>query len=112
MSRPRVLGQVVDGQTRCAHYRTVLDIIAIRFFCCDEYYPCHRCHDEVPGQHPAIPWPPELHDARALLCGACGAQLTIAEYLGTPDCPGCGARFNPGCKLHAGLYFQSGTAPE
>lgn len=106
MTGPPVLGQVVDGQTRCVHYGTVLDVVAIRFFCCGSFYPCHLCHDEVPGQHPAIPWPATLHDARALLCGVCGTQLRITGYLGASDCPGCGARFNPGCALHADLYFE------
>ncbi|MGO2003139.1 CHY zinc finger protein [Arthrobacter rhombi] len=105
MSRPRVLGQVVDGQTRCAHYQTVLDVIAIRFHCCGEYYPCHLCHAEIPGQHEAICWPVAEYDARAVMCGVCGYELGIAEYLARTDCPCCGARFNPGCKLHADLYF-------
>ncbi|GAA1362259.1 CHY zinc finger protein [Arthrobacter rhombi] len=107
MTRPVVRGAVVDGQTRCVHYRTVLDVVAIRFHCCGEFYPCHRCHAEVPGQHAATPWPAPLHDARALLCGVCGTTLPITEYLSRSDCPGCGARFNPGCLLHAGLYFET-----
>jgi len=112
VNRPRVLGQTVDRQTRCVHYRTLLDVIAIRFFCCGDFYPCHRCHDEVPGQHPALPWPATEHDARAVLCGVCGRQCRIGEYLGTGHCPGCGARFNPGCKLHARLYFEAPVVPE
>ena len=111
MSRPRVLGQVVDAQTRCAHYKTVLDVIAIRFYCCGEYYPCHLCHAQVPGQHPAARWPVSEDDARAVLCGVCGHELGIAEYLGRPDCPCCGARFNPGCKLHTDLYFDPAIPP-
>ena len=23
-----------------------LDVIAIKFKCCDKYYPCYKCHDE------------------------------------------------------------------
>lgn len=106
MSRPPVHGQPVDAQTRCVHYSTLLDVIAIRFFCCGDFYPCHLCHAEVPDQHPAIAWPSARHDARALLCGVCGTTLAIADYLDTTDCPGCGARFNPGCTLHAHLYFE------
>lgn len=106
MSRPRVLGQTVDAQTRCVHYRTELDVIAIRFRCCGEYYPCHLCHDSVPGQHPAVPWPADERHARAVLCGVCSAELTVAGYLAADRCPECSAGFNPGCKLHAGLYFE------
>ena len=103
--RPRVLGAVVDEQTRCIHYRTRLDIIAIRFPCCREYYPCHACHAESAG-HPAQQWPIAGHDERAVLCGACGHVLTIAEYLKTDRCTACTAPFNPRCKLHAKLYFR------
>ena len=49
----RVLGRPVDEQTRCVHYRTPLDVIAIKFWCCQAYYPCHLCHEETAG-HIAI----------------------------------------------------------
>ena len=40
-----------------------------------------------------------------MLCGVCGGELTIAEYLTTDSCTRCGAAFNPGCHLHTHLYF-------
>jgi uncharacterized CHY-type Zn-finger protein len=40
----RVLGGVVDDQTRCVHYHGPTDVIAMRFKCCDAYFPCLRCH--------------------------------------------------------------------
>ena len=49
---PEVFGPTVDDHTRCVHYATELDIIAIRFACCDRYYPCHLCHSET-ADHPA-----------------------------------------------------------
>jgi uncharacterized CHY-type Zn-finger protein len=103
--RPRVLGPTVDEQTRCVHYRTPLDVIAIRFACCNEYYPCHLCH-EVAAGHPARTWSVADRDQHAVLCGVCGTELTIAEYSETEGCPACAARFNPGCSLHAHLYFD------
>lgn len=103
-ARPRVLGPVVDDETRCIHYRSPLDVIAIRFACCGEYYPCHLCHAEAAG-HPAAQWPADRRDERAVLCGVCGHELTIAEYLPADGCPRCGAPFNPGCHLHEHLYF-------
>ncbi|WP_285115669.1 CHY zinc finger protein [Leifsonia sp. fls2-241-R2A-40a] len=106
MTRPRVLGPVVDDETRCIHYRSPLDVIAIRFACCGEYYPCHLCHAEAAG-HPAQQWPRHDRDREAVLCGVCGSELTIAEYLATDDCPRCAAPFNPGCSLHAHLYFEA-----
>lgn len=102
---PPVLGPVVDGQTRCIHYRTALDIVAIRFACCGDYYPCHLCHAEAAG-HPSTPWPMTARGVRAVLCGVCSTELTIAEYLGAEGCPSCESRFNPGCALHAHLYFE------
>ena len=104
-ARPRVLGPVVDDETRCIHYRSPLDVVAIRFACCGEYYPCHLCHAETAG-HPARQWPLEQREEHAVLCGVCGDELTISEYLAADDCPRCGAAFNPGCHLHTHLYFD------
>ncbi|MFE7630397.1 CHY zinc finger protein [Kocuria sp. NPDC057446] len=101
----RVLGRPVDEQTRCVHYRTALDVIAIKFRCCREYYPCHLCHQETAG-HPAAQWPVEEYDTEAVLCGVCGHELSVREYLAVEGCPRCAARFNPGCALHADLYFE------
>ncbi|MDN4616285.1 CHY zinc finger protein [Leifsonia sp. F6_8S_P_1B] len=104
-SRVAVLGPVVDDQTRCIHYRSALDVVAIRFACCGEYYPCHLCHEEAAG-HPATPWPLDARGERAVLCGVCRTELTIADYLTATACPACGAAFNPGCNLHTHLYFE------
>lgn len=104
--RPHVLGPVVDGQTRCVHYRTPLDVVAIKFACCGEFYPCHLCHAEA-ADHVAAQWPVGSRDEPAVLCGVCGNLLAITEYLGVGSCPGCAAAFNPGCKLHTELYFQA-----
>ncbi|WP_295012113.1 CHY zinc finger protein [uncultured Microbacterium sp.] len=102
--RRTMRGRPVDAQTRCVHYRTALDIVAIRFACCGEYYPCHACHEET-ADHPARTWPADRRDATAILCGACGAELSIAAYLAVTACPRCGTGFNPRCALHADLYF-------
>ena len=103
--RPPVRGAVVDDMTRCVHYRTAVDIVAIRFACCGEYYPCHLCHAEAAG-HPARQWGVKERDAKAVLCGACGEELAIADYLASSSCPECGAAFNERCALHAHLYFE------
>lgn len=105
-ARLRVLGPVVDDMTRCVHYRTPVDIVAIKFACCNEYYPCHRCHEET-ADHPAEQWPLDRRDEKAILCGACGAELTITSYLATDACPNCAARFNENCRLHTHLYFET-----
>jgi uncharacterized CHY-type Zn-finger protein len=102
----RVLGRPVDDQTRCVHYRTALDVVAIRFRCCQEFYPCHLCHQESAG-HAAVQWPIEEYGTAAVLCGVCKAELAINEYLAVDACPRCAAPFNPGCRSHAQLYFQA-----
>ena len=105
MMRPVVRGAVVDAQTRCAHYRGPLDVVAIRFACCGEWYPCLRCHEEA-VDHGILPWPRDQRDEQAVLCGVCGSTLTIAAYLTATGCPQCAAPFNPGCALHHPVYFE------
>lgn len=104
--RPPVLGEVVDDMTRCVHYRSAVDIVAIRFACCDEYYPCHLCHEEAAG-HPAEQWPLDARAEKAILCGACGDELSIDAYLIATACPTCRSPFNERCALHAHLYFET-----
>lgn len=44
---PKVYGSLIDTETRCRHYFTEEDIIAIKFKCCNKYYPCYKCHNEL-----------------------------------------------------------------
>ncbi|WP_240190035.1 CHY zinc finger protein [Bacillus sp. P14.5] len=102
----RVKGTDVDTETRCRHYHTDKDIIAIKFKCCNTYYPCHLCHKETAG-HPAEVWGVEQRGEKAILCGSCGHELTIDEYMNCgSSCPECSAVFNSGCSLHYHLYFE------
>ncbi|WP_083205267.1 CHY zinc finger protein [Bacillus sp. FJAT-27264] len=102
----KVYGVQMDSQTRCRHYHSPIDIIAIRFACCDAYYPCYECHEEV-GCHSAARWGKHQRDEKAILCGACGYQLTIHEYMTCGSlCPACKTAFNPGCQNHYHLYFE------
>ncbi|MET4638593.1 CHY zinc finger protein [Mycetocola sp. 2940] len=101
-----VLGRVVDDETRCVHYSTPEDVIAIRFRCCGDYYPCHLCHEETAG-HPAEQWPLDERERLAVLCGVCRNELSIASYLTVSACPSCNSTFNPGCRLHTHLYFTT-----
>jgi len=102
----RVHGVAVDAATRCAHYGTDRDVVAIRFACCERFYPCHACHDAV-ADHDAERWPRSSFDAPAILCGACGTVLSVETYLDAEHaCPDCGHAFNPGCAAHADRYFD------
>jgi len=100
-----VRGQVIDNQTRCSHYHTDLDIIAIKFKCCDTYYPCYSCHQDA-GDHEAVTWGINERSTKAILCGVCGHELTIQEYMTSNNtCTSCQSLFNPNCKKHYNLYF-------
>ena len=101
-----VYGEGVDANTRCAHYHGAQDVVALRFKCCGRWYPCRLCHD-ASERHAAAVWPRHERGERAVLCGACGYRLRIAEYLSAGSkCSCCGAAFNPGCANHYHLYFE------
>ncbi len=103
--RPEIRGVQLDAETRCAHYHSALDIIAIRMYCCGEYFACKDCHQALAG-HPIEVWPADMRDQKAILCGHCGLELTIAEYMEAGNiCPVCTAAFNPGCRNHYHFYF-------
>ena len=101
-----VCGVDVDAQTRCAHWHGESDIIAIKFRCCEKWFPCYECHAEL-ERHPPEVWAKSEFDSPAILCGGCGHQLKVREYLECDSiCPRCERRFNPGCAKHYHLYFE------
>src|SRR5271163_1771530 len=101
--RPPVFGLDLDGQTRCVHWRSPLDIVALKLACCRVYYACRDCHDAL-ADHPAKVWPVADWDELAAMCGACGHQMSAAAYQTCDDrCPACTAAFNPGCRRHQHL---------
>ena len=98
-------GVGVDDETRCRHWHEEVDVIALRFACCETYYPCAACHAATTDHDPER-WPRERFDDPAVLCGVCRTALTAECYLGSGDvCPDCEAPFNPGCRDHRHLYF-------
>jgi uncharacterized CHY-type Zn-finger protein len=101
-----VRGVKVDRQTGCEHYRGSTDIIAIKMKCCGIYYACKDCHLAL-ADHPIETWPVSEWNQQAILCGACGSEFTIIQYLQSDNrCPSCTAQFNPGCRNHYHFYFQ------
>jgi uncharacterized CHY-type Zn-finger protein len=101
-----IIGVDVDPQTRCAHYHSERDIVAIKFKCCGDWFSCHQCHADL-ADHVASVWPSPQFDELVVLCGACGHQLSIREYLDCESvCPRCRRQFNVGCAKHHHLYFE------
>ena len=101
-------GLQVDPATRCAHYDGPRDVIAVRFACCEVYYPCFKCH-RATTDHPPDRWPRERRHDPAVLCGGCRTPMSAADYLAADHtCPACGAAFNPGCAAHHDRYFAFG----
>ena len=110
MSRPEVHGIELDAQTRCAHYRSELDVIAIKMKCCGSYYACNDCHAALAG-HAAAVWPQSEWEQKSVLCGVCGTELSTRQYLDCGNqCPACQAAFNPGCRNHYHFYFEAQQA--
>lgn len=101
-----MLGIDLDDETRCLHYYSPLDIIAIKMKCCGVYYACKDCHAALAG-HEIERWPEEQWFEKAVLCGHCRAELGIREYMAsTARCPACRAPLNPGCAKHYHFYFE------
>ena len=98
-------GIEVDDETRCRHYRTERDVVAIALPCCETFYPCIECHQAL-ADHEVSRWPRARFDEPAVLCGRCDARFSITAYLDCEHrCPGCGGAFNPGCHHHWDRYF-------
>ncbi|WP_251519104.1 MULTISPECIES: CHY zinc finger protein [Staphylococcus] len=101
----KINGPTVDNESRCIHYQTPLDIIAIKFKCCNKYYPCYKCH-EANEDHDIKRWKHEEYDEKAVLCGVCQYEMTINEYMMVEACPKCNGHFNNRCKFHYHHYFS------
>jgi uncharacterized CHY-type Zn-finger protein len=101
-----IFGTLTDDNTRCTHYNSVLDIITIKFKCCNKYYACIHCHNDA-ADHAETVWLKNEFDTKAILCGNCKAEMTIAEYLDCKnECPACSSKFNPKCSNHYDYYFE------
>ena len=106
-TRPDVHGIDLDPQTRCAHYHKPVDVIAIKMRCCGVYYACKDCHVAL-ADHAIEVWPREEWNQLAVLCGCCGAELSVRTYMECGDtCPACRVQFNPGCRNHYHFYFEA-----
>lgn len=101
-----VRGCGVNESTQCVHYHSESDVVAVKFKCCDTFYACIHCHQELADHPPAI-WGRDEREQQAILCGRCRNTISILEYLECKNsCPRCGAAFNPRCADHYHLYFE------
>lgn len=104
----RVLGALSESsKTKCTHYHSDKDIIAIKLKCCNKYYSCIFCHNEAENHETQV-WSHDEFSNEAILCGNCESLLSIESYLKCNSvCPKCKASFNPGCSNHYHYYFSN-----
>lgn len=108
-----IQGKLVDGQSRCVHWHSPLDVIALKFKCCEQYYACYSCHDELTTHLVERYDILKNKDEKVIICGVCKTELTFEDYSVGDNCEtdlscrNCEAKFNPGCKLHYDLYFKT-----
>ncbi|MGT2908167.1 CHY zinc finger protein [Streptococcus dentiloxodontae] len=101
-----IYGLLVDRQSRCQHYQTDLDIVALKCFGCQRYYACYLCHDTLEN-HSYQAYPSSYSRDKAVVCGVCYYEMTIEHYQKSKACPNCQSRFNPNCAKHRNIYFIS-----
>lgn len=99
-----IYGDLMDKETRCTDYHGATDIVALKCFACQKYYPCFKCHNRH-EEHYFVPYPEHLKEDKVVFCGVCQRELTIEEYKGKDACPYCGHAFNPGCSRHYDYCF-------
>jgi uncharacterized CHY-type Zn-finger protein len=101
-----VQGSILDEKTRCEHYNSALDIIAIKFKCCNTYYACIHCHEQATNHQPIV-WSKNERNTKAILCGQCSYEMSIDGYFNcNNECPQCKHSFNPKCSNHHHYYFE------
>lgn len=95
-------GVGIDKDSRCQHYHSEVDVVALKCGQCQRYYACYECHDTLEDHGFVAMHRAELYP---VLCGACRNCLSQEEYKGG-SCPYCAHPFNPNCSLHDSIYFK------
>ena len=104
----KIHGLEVDDQGRCKHYHSSKDIVGIKFKCCQKYFACIFCHQEL-ADHQPKKWQKSEFDQAVIHCGSCHSNLSIDNYVEATKCPNCAAEFNPKCENHFHHYFETTT---
>ncbi|UYM17273.1 RING finger and CHY zinc finger domain-containing protein [Endozoicomonas euniceicola] len=70
------------SSTSCPHYERSC---SVRFACCDQWWPCHRCHNSKSncGERTL-----KSFDAQQIKCNLCGEEQALGQY-----CQKCSLRF-------------------
>ena len=107
LPKVQVFGSLSDSsKTKCQHYNSDRDIIAIKLKCCQKFYSCILCHNAA-EEHETMVWTVAEFDDKAIFCGNCESVLSIHNYLScNSTCPLCLAEFNPRCSNHYHYYFD------
>lgn len=83
----------------CPHYNGPLDMVRNMCATCGRYWECYLCHAEA-ADHPFGRMP--IDAPFSTQCGSCGGVMAY----GHERCSHCGQGFNPGCSLHAHIYYD------
>lgn len=83
----------------CPHYNGPLDMVRNMCATCGRYWECYLCHAEA-ADHPFGRMPVDAPFSTQ--CGSCGGVMAY----GHERCSHCGQGFNPGCSLHAHIYYD------
>lgn len=73
---PTIYGDTLDDAGRCTHYHSEKDVIANKCATCNKYWACYECHAAATDHSFGAM---DLK-SRAVLCGACGHEMTFADY--------------------------------
>lgn len=102
MDEPLFYGLDLDQHSRCRHYHSELDIVALKCGKCQRYYACYQCHDALTDH---VFQAASANEPHPVLCGVCRQQLSLSDYK-TGACPICQSPFNPKCSNHYDIYFE------
>ena len=100
----QIHGLLVDKESRCQHYHSPLDIVALKCYDCQKYYACYQCHDHI-EDHRFRAYPCHIRQDKVVICGVCLHEMTIENYQKSVSCSHCHSRFNPACSKHYDIYF-------
>lgn len=66
----------IDGQGRCRHWHTLVDVVANKCHTCGGWFACSLCYTELTDHEFGAMPKAEL----CVMCGVCGRKMTYAEY--------------------------------